>query len=139
MPGCGFLLDYPFENSQRPSLSPISARTYPLWRSSSMAADGKFPRRRPEPECRDVASCSIIPSRTRNVPVCLRSQRELIHCGDHHRWRPMVNFLVDDQNRNAGMWLLARFSLRELATSQFVSDLSANLSTVAIIIDGGRW
>ena len=34
-----------------------------------------------------------------------RHQRELVDCRDHHRRRAVIDFLVDDQDRNAGMWL----------------------------------
>jgi hypothetical protein len=49
-----------------------------------------------------------------------RHQCELINCRDHHRRWSMINFLVDDQNRNARMWLLTRFALRELTASLLV-------------------
>ena len=64
-----------------------------------------------------------------------RHQRELVDGRDHHRRRPMIDFLVDDQDRNAGMRLLARFALREFAAPLLVAAVDRRPSCRRIDFD----
>src|SRR5690606_32770839 len=50
-----------------------------------------------------------------------RHHRELVDGGDHHRRRPVVDLLVDELHRQAGMRVAARLRLTELALRELVA------------------